>query len=244
MKFIETYKAAIITFLIAGILILAMFSIQLKQKGKLITESYYELEPEPEPLKEELINSDPLKEGASDKAFNEDEAYKKIMQNFKSVSANDFERTIKTLEASKTHDVNEEHSVSESYATNKGRGLNSKETESYKKLQEELKKRLDNKKIADEHAKSKSTLTYSLKGRALEYYKTPRYLCEFGGKIVVSIKVDADGTVYDAYINGSSNSNNQCLINHAIEYAKSAKFSSSERKDQLGTITFIFKGKG
>ncbi|WP_400076229.1 hypothetical protein [Winogradskyella sp. R77965] len=243
MELVDKYKAEIITFLIAGIVVLGLFSAQLKLKGKLITESYYLLEPEPELTEEELQKFEDLTGPSTNKAFNEDQEYKDMMRNFKTISSNDFERTTKALEESKANEVQEETSIDKSYETSSAYALNSKETESYKKLQEELNKRLENKKIADEHAKAKSTLTYSLKGRTLSYYKTPRYLCEFGGKIVVTIKVNGSGNVYDAYINGSSNSSNQCLIDHAIEYAKSVQFDSSDRSDQLGTITFLFKGK-
>jgi len=141
------------------------------------------------------------------------------------------------------NELQEEASINKSYSNSDASALNSEETQSYKKLQDELNKRLENKKQANEHSKTKSTLTYSLKGRILGYYKIPRYLCEIGGKIVISIKVNETGNVTDAAINGSSNSSNQCLIDHAMDYAKSVQFDNSQRKDQLGTITFLFKGK-
>ncbi len=243
MNLIDQHKALIITFLISGIVVFGLFSIQLKLKGNLLTESYYLLEPEPEITKEELQKFEDLTGPSTNKAFNEDQEYKDMMRNFKTVSANDFERTTKALEEAKASEVQEETSLNKSYANSDAYALKSEETKSYKKLQEELNKRLENKKQADEHAKAKSTLTYSLKGRTLTYYKTPRYLCEYGGKIVVTISVNGSGDVNDAYINGSSNSNNQCLLDHAIEYAKSVQFNTSERTDQLGTITFLFKGK-
>jgi len=222
--------------------IFGLFSIQLKLQGKLITESYYLLEPEPEKTEKELQKIKSLKTASTNKAFNEDQEYKDLMRNFKTVSANDFERTTKAIEEAKTSDV-EETSLNKSFANRNAYALKSEETKSYKKLEDELNKRLENKKQADEHAKAKSTLTYSLKGRTLSYYKTPRYLCENGGKIVVNIEVNGSGNVFGAYINGSSNSNNQCLIDHALEYAKSVQFNISERTNQIGTITFLFKKK-
>ncbi|MHA7842163.1 MAG: hypothetical protein ACX93I_02510 [Winogradskyella sp.] len=243
MKFIEQYKAGIITFLITGTIVLAMFSLQLKQKGKLITESYYEVLPEPEITEKEKELLDDLNGKSTNKAFNEDQEYKDMMRNFKTISANDFERTTKALEEAKTSEVLEETSITQSYANGNAYALNSEETESYKKLQEELNKRLENKKIADEHAKTKSTLTYSLVGRTMQDYDIPRYLCERGGKIVVNIVVNGKGIVTDASVNGSSNSSNQCLINRAIEYAKEVQFDSSSKTKQIGTITFLFRGK-
>ncbi|WP_458628503.1 hypothetical protein [Winogradskyella sp. PC D3.3] len=220
-----------------------MFSLQLKLQDNLITESYYLIEPEPEKTEKELQDIEAENGKSTNKAFNEDEEFKEMMRNFKTVSANDFERTTKAIEEAKASEVQEETSITKSYTSSSAYALNSEETQSYKKLQEELKQRLKNKKLADEHAKAKSTLTYSLKGRTLTYYKTPRYLCESGGKIVVSIRVNNAGDVIEAYINGSSNSDNQCLIDHAIAYAKSVQFDTSDKKKQLGTITFLFKGK-
>ncbi len=189
-----------------------------------------------------------LSEASTNKAFNEDESFKEMMHNFKTVSADDFERTTKAREAAKANDAKEEaqDALKESYATPDGKGdyaLNTKETAAYKKLQAELQQRLKNKKHADEHAKTKGTLTYALKGRVLTHYKIPRYLCEVGGKIVITIKVNSAGNVVDASVNGASNSNNKCLIDHAISYAKSVQFNAALRQDQLGTITFLFQGK-
>ena len=244
MNLLEQHKALILTFLISGIVVFGMFSIQLKQQDKLITESYFLMEPEPEKtVEEELQKIEDPNATSTNKAFNEDQEYKEMMRNFKTVSANDFERTTKAIEDAKASEIVEKTNPNTPNANNDSYALNSDDTQSYKKLQDELKKRLENKKIADEHAKTRSTLTYSLKGRTLGYYKIPRYLCEKGGKIVVSIKVNNSGNVTDASINGASNSNNQCLIDSAITYAKSVQFDSSQRKDQLGTITFLFKGK-
>ncbi|WP_299127896.1 TonB family protein [uncultured Winogradskyella sp.] len=244
MKFIEQHKAAIITFLLASTLVLALFSIHLKQQGDLITESYYELEPEPEKSPEETLQDTETLTGAtSDKVFNEDQDYKDMLRNFKTISANDFERTTKSIEASKTSDLSEDYSINKSYTNTNAYALNANESESYKKLKEQLNKRLENKKIADQHAKTKSTLTYSLKGRIMEAYDIPRYLCENGGKIVVSITVNSKGKVTDASINNSSNSKNVCLINRALEYAKAVQFNPSSKTSQIGTITFIFRGK-
>jgi TonB family protein len=241
LNWIEQHKALILTFLLTGIVVFGMFSIQLKQNNASISESFYELEPEPEKPEEVLQEIEDQKLASTNKAFNEDQEYKEMMRNFKTVSANDFERTTKAIEDAKANEPLEENSLNK--ANTKTYAINSDETKSYKKLQDELNKRLENKKIADEHAKTKSTLTYSLKGRTLGYYEIPRYLCERGGKIVVSIRVDEKGNVFEASINGSSNSSNQCLVDAAIDYAKSVQFDSSQRKDQLGTITFLFKGK-
>jgi hypothetical protein len=243
MNLIDKHKAAIITFLLSGIVVLGLFTIQLTQKGTLISESYYKIEPETE--EEKLIKEfEKMKGPSTNKAFNEDQEFKQMMRNFKTLASNDFQRTTKELDnTDNTKDLIEERNINKSINDNNAYALNNAETDSYKALQEKLNKRLENQKIADEHANRRSTLTYSLKGRTLGYYQIPRYLCERGGKIVVSIRVDEKGNVFDAYINGSSNSENQCLIDHAIDYAKSVQFDASDRTDQIGTITFLFKGK-
>jgi len=88
-------------------------------------------------------------------------------------------------------------------------------------------------------------MSYSLVDRTDIYLPTPIYLCEYGGKIVVNITVNANGDVTDAYTNTSSTSTNECLIESAIEYAKEAKFNASpNKKSQIGSITFNFIGKG
>lgn len=243
MNLIDKHKAAIITFLLSGIVVLGLFTIQLTQKGTLISESYYKIEPETE--EEKLIKEfEKMKGPSTNKAFNEDQEFKQMMRNFKTLASNDFQRTTKELDnTDNTKDLIEERNINKSINDNNAYALTNAETDSYKALQEKLNKRLENQKIADEHANRRSTLTYSLKGRTLGYYQIPRYLCERGGKIVVSIRVDEKGNVFDAYINGSSNSENQCLIDHAIDYAKSVQFDASDRTDQIGTITFLFKGK-
>lgn len=247
MNFTEQHKALLITVLIIGTLVLGMFSFQLRKHQDSVAEIYYEIEPEPEEKEEEPKELEEVNAKATDKAFNEDAEYKEMMRNFKAVSSNDFERTTKAIEQAKSAEAElEEQSEeveSKTYANSKAYALNSEDTQSYKALQDALKQSLKNKKQADEHAKTKGTLIYSLKGRTLTHYKIPRYLCEKGGTIVVSIKVNDAGDVFDAYINGSSNSDNQCLINHAIAYAKSVEFDMSDQNSQIGTITFLFKGK-
>ncbi|RNC87805.1 MAG: hypothetical protein ED556_01035 [Winogradskyella sp.] len=239
MSFIEQYKAALITTLITGVVTFGMFSFQLKQSSSEMAETFYDIEPE---IEEEIIKEiEESQKATTNKAFNEDEEFKNMMKNFKSVSANDFEKTTKQLEQNKAEKETEiEESAVSNYDAGKAYALKQNETESYEKLKDVLNKKQHT--IA-EHASGNSTLTYSLKGRRLLSYDTPRYLCERSGKIVVSITVDASGNVIEAAINGSSNSNNECLIEHAIEYAQSVQFNSSNRANQIGSITFYFKGK-
>lgn len=80
--------------------------------------------------------------------------------------------------------------------------------------------------------------------RTDEFLPIPIYLCEDGGKIVINITVNELGKVIDTYVNTSSTSTNECLIESALEYAKQAKFNASPgKKSQLGSITFNFVSK-
>lgn len=244
MQNIDKYKAGLITFLLTGIVVFAMFSFQLSKRAEELAETIYEIEPKTEEEiqqeLEDLKQLEDLKSPTTNKAFNEDEEYKQLMKNFKTVSADDFEKTQKQLEQANRTQSDVETISNSTKSSNAGYALKQKETEAYKSLKNLLDKKQN--QMAD-HASGGSTLTYSLKGRRLLDYNTPRYLCENSGKIVVNIKVDKQGTVFDAYINGASNSNNECLEEHAIEYAKSVRFNSMNRADQLGSITFYFKGK-
>ena len=240
MQLLGKHKAIIITSLITGIVAFGILSIQLKKATDLIAETVYEIEPKTEEeIQKELEELETLKSPTTNKAFNEDEEFKELMKNFKTVSADDFEKTIEQIEKNKSEDNTESESAS-NISTNKAYALTKKDNASYKKLQDLLSKKQDG---VAEHASGGSTLTYSLKDRRLLSYDTPRYLCEQSGKIVVNIRVNQNGNVFDAYINGASNTSNECLTNHAITYAKSVRFNNASRADQLGSITFYFKGK-
>lgn len=245
MLSIGKYKAIIITSLITGIVTFSMFSFHITQNEILISETFYEVETEVESEFEDIfkdINNNNAPN--TNKAFNEDEAFKEMMRNFKTISADDFDKTTKALEKEKSEDETEDNSnpnVSlKSASTSKDYALKENESKNYKELQDLLNKKQNG--IA-EHAKGNSSLTYSLKGRKLLSYDTPRYLCEQSGKIIVNINVNAAGQVIEAYINTASNSSNQCLHDHAIEYAESVRFNSGTSTNQIGTITFYFKGK-
>ena len=87
MNFVEKHKALILTSLIAGTLVLALFSLSIKQKSVLMTESYYEVEPQTEEdIKElELLKALEALENTNPKtnqAFNEDEEFKEMMMKF------------------------------------------------------------------------------------------------------------------------------------------------------------------
>ena len=104
----------------------------------------------------------------------------------------------------------------------------------------DLIKKQQNKDSSNEN----SSISYSLVDRTKINIPPPIYLCENGGKIVVNITVDSQGNVINANFNSASTTDDGCLIDHALEYAKASKFSANANKSsQIGTITFLFKGK-
>lgn len=211
-----------------------------------MAESYFEIEP---PTEEELKQMEELKAmeealKTTNKAFNEDEEFKEMMKNFKSMKFNETEQTTKTSEDEASPKPNDDVVTSSSdYNSSSGYSVNKEELERFKKANDILAMRSAEKRDKNTKANTLSTLTYSLKGRELLSYNTPRYLCEDSGKMVVNITVNNFGDVIDAYVNNASTSTNECLIEHALEYAKSVKFDNASNQEQLGSITFYFKGK-
>lgn len=244
MELIDKHKAGIITFLITGIVVFGMFSFHIKKQSDLIAESYYEVEPiTPEELKQ-LEELEALEKAmkTTDQASNENEEFKEMMKNFKSMNANDFENTNKELEKEAFKEENDVVTGESSYNTSSGYSVNQEELEKYRKAKDVLAMRSSDKK-EDKKSNTVSTLTYSLKDRTLLDYDTPRYLCEYSGKIVINITVNGQGRVMEAYLNNSSTSTNECLIDAALDYAKIVQFDTSATPSQLGSITFHFKGK-
>jgi TonB family protein len=245
LEIIEQHKAGIITFLITGIVVFSLFSFHISKQSDLIAESYYEVEP-PTPEELKLLEELEALEKAlktTDQASNENEEFKEMMKNFKSMNANDFENTTKNLEEEAFKEENDVVTAESSYNTSSGYSVNQEELNKYRKAKDILAMRSPEKKSEDKKSNSVSTLTYSLKGRTLLDYDTPRYLCEYSGKIVINITVNGQGRVIDTYINSSSTSSNECLIDAALDYAKIVQFDPSTTPSQLGSITFHFRGK-
>jgi len=90
-----------------------------------------------------------------------------------------------------------------------------------------------------------STIRYSLINRSALLLPNPVYTCENPGKIVIQITVAPTGIVQDTQYNKSaSTSENNCLIDQALRYAKKARFTSVRTsKEQKGSITFYFPGQ-
>lgn len=107
-----------------------------------------------------------------------------------------------------------------------------------------VEKEADKKEYSNVLKDRKTSISYSLLDRTHYELPPPIYTCIEGGKVVINIEVDARGFVTNAGFNAnSSTTSNGCLVENAIAYAFKARFNSSERALQKGTITYLFQSK-
>jgi len=94
-------------------------------------------------------------------------------------------------------------------------------------------------------AKRRTSISFSLINRSpSRSLPVPIYTCIEGGKIVINIVVNNEGSVVDADFNKkSSSTENGCLIDNALAYAYKANFNKSSKGTQKGTITYLFQEK-
>ncbi|WP_424003094.1 hypothetical protein [Maribacter sp. IgM3_T14_3] len=105
-------------------------------------------------------------------------------------------------------------------------------------------KEAQKKEFTNNLAARKTSVSYSLVDRNNYKLPPPIYTCIEGGKVVINIEVDALGYVTEAdYNEKSSGTSNGCLVDNAINYALKARFNSSDKESQKGTITYLFQGK-
>lgn len=247
MTILSKHKALIITSLIAAIIVLMVFNVHLSRNLGNLAETYYELEPEPE-IKEEVekeLKETPTNTKKTNLAFNETEQFEDLDDDYLDKVREHYDKYAKATETKQeTNQEVKDNNTSE-------------ELSSYQKINELLAAKNKNRQSTASNgndsseeisigqgANRNSTMSYSLVGRTHNFLPTPIYLCQDSGKIVINITVNHLGKVTDTSVNGSSTSTNECLIDHALEYAQNARFSSdASKKTQIGTITFNFKGK-
>ncbi len=231
-----------ITFFSMSIIVLGLYNIHLggqHQEDEYVVElvldeeDLEELIKEEEKLLEELQKLDPIK---SHMAFNE--TAKPSYGN---------PEPLKTLE-----EILEEKAASDSDEIS---DYSSEDSEYTAKIKELAKKREEKKQMLGEReaqkeertnnlAERRTSVSYSLVDRNSYKLPPPIYTCIKGGKVVVNIEVDAVGNVTEANFNQkSSGTSNGCLVENAITYALKAKFNSSTRASQKGSITYLFQGK-
>ena len=237
MNLTNQHKALLITFLLTGTVVLSIFNLGLKKHSEFISESYYQMEPEEELTEEEIKILEALEQlnaskAETNKAFNETSKSKHFAEAYKPIAPPEdyVPKNNNTLEPSEA--------FKKEYENTDDSKVNTEELSSFSKVNDLLKQQ------QDDGANTKSTISFSLKDRKKVHIPIPVYLCEIGGKIVINITVNASGNVTDAYVNTSSSTSNECLVEHALEYAKNSQFSAdASKKSQIGSITFYFIGK-
>lgn len=249
MEFVDRHKALIITILITGIIVFGMFSFHIKQQEDLIAETYFEIEPQTIEELKELQELQEMKEALAsntNEAFNEDKEFKEMMRNFKSMANSRDERAEKTeAPAEDASQAQEDVLTSNSnYNSSKNYAIKEQEKAALNRAKDILAMHSPEKKDKNQTSNKRSSVTFSLKGRSKVKLPPPVYLCEDSGKIVINVTVNSDGLVTKAYLNSSSSSDNQCLIDSALEYAKAAIFNAdASQASQIGSITYYFQAK-
>ncbi|WP_417874514.1 hypothetical protein [Xanthomarina gelatinilytica] len=240
MNLSNKHKALLITLLVSGTIVLSLFSFHIKKQNELMAESYYLLEPEtpktPEELEaEKLAEAVEKQPSETNKAYNETQEYKKFAEAYQPIAPpKDY--------VPKPSENMMENDLTESGTTQAISEIDDAVLSSYSSVNDVLNKRKPSN--SSQSVNKNSSMHYSLVNRTHEYLPTPIYLCEEGGKIIINITVNASGLVTDAYVNASTTSKNECLKDHALDYAKEARFSTDVSKpSQIGTITFYFEGK-
>lgn len=236
MDFFEKHKALIITVLFCSVLILGLYNFNLSQKKKIEQQMLVDLEEytEAEETEEEKPEEEPKPETTQNspkthRAFNENQEARE--ENFNRELDEILEKNSARQEESSDRDNST--STTGTFATGK---------------KSENKKRSDGDNTSEDISTQSgslrnSSISFSLRGRNAVSIPNPIYTCDRQGKIVVNITVNAEGRVIDTDINkASSNSDNECLIEKALEYALNARFSRlAGRNEQPGTITYNFK---
>jgi hypothetical protein len=238
MIFSNKHKALCITFLITGTVVLGMFNLHISQYPDHIAETFYDILHEEEISEKESLErlEQQLKQeqakAETNNAFNQNQKSQRFAKAYTRIAPpEDYIRPdLSAIEDGLYANKKIPQDASK---------IEKEERNSFIKVNEILNKQLD-----DNLNNAKSTMTYSLVNRKHRFLPTPIYLCESSGKIVINITVNALGKVIHTNYNSASSSTNQCLIDHAVEYAKKARFNSdSSKMSQIGTITFFFQGK-
>lgn len=90
--------------------------------------------------------------------------------------------------------------------------------------------------------KGPTVISYFLEGRNARRLPVPAYKCEGGGRVVVDIEVDRDGTVSKVSIDESNSVIDDCMNKAALEAALRSLFSVdlTAHPKQKGSITYLF----
>lgn len=239
----NTYKAMIATTLLSTVVVFLGFTLHIKEQSKLISETFYEMEPETieeeekEELKEILESLDNLLNTTST-----NQAYDENNDEFEDKA---FEERLEEIRNRNNSETTTEHSEKTNESSSTKSSSDKNEANAFDDINDIIAKTSEKKRSPSLAGTNKnSSISYSLVNRTKIDIPPPIYLCEMGGKVVVNITVNSEGKVTNANYNNSSTTENGCLVDHALEYAKASRFNSDNSKpSQIGTITFLFKGK-
>jgi len=232
----------LITFFSMSIVVLVMYGIHLG--GEEVTEDDYVVEMvmdteileeilEEEKAKEDQAKADPIK---SHLAFNETAK----PSYGKPEPLQTLEELMEERSEMSDGDPSENETSDTGYAE-RVKALAKKREEKKQLLGE---KAAQKKEFTNNLAARRTSVSYSLVDRNNYKLPPPIYTCIEGGKVVINIEVNALGYVKEADFNEkSSGTSNGCLVENAIAYALKARFNSSEKESQKGTITYLFQGK-
>ncbi len=236
MDFFDKHKALIITILFCSVLLLALYNFSLSDNNKKAREFLLDLEqlreePEaeeqqPEEIEEQSDNDQMVE---THRAYNQEEETRE--ENF----SEELNEILDRNSASKSESTTEENASAGDYSVDQQSRDETRKESQGDDTSDEISTRsggIDN-----------SSIFFSLRGRSAVFIPNPVYTCDRSGKIVVNITVNAEGRVVRASINeSSSTSNNECLTDQALQYARQAVFSKLPgRNSQPGTITYHFK---
>lgn len=232
MNFNYSYRAFLIATLLVGNLILLLVSVKLQKRGGVLEEEetlpveYAELIPEEEEL-----------------AMSEQEEI-----DIQTHSAyNEAEQFIREIEESRNAEFDETTEPSESQNNFESSDIDfSKAKQALENVKETLEESAAKKeKRTSDGVNRKTTISYNLKDRTAMELPNPVYTCDKGGKIVITVEVDALGRIVKATYNPTlSTTTNGCLIDAAMEYANASRFNTKAAKPrQLGTISYSFPGQ-
>lgn len=241
----NTYKAMIATTVLSTVVVFLGFTLHIKQHSKLVSETYYDMEPEPllEEEKEELQEilqsiDDLLNTTSTNQAYNESNK-----NEFKDAA---FEERMEEIRNRNNTETSETESETTNESNSSQNTSNENEANTFDDINDIIAKTTEKKRpsSSSNSINKNSSISYSLVNRTKIAIPPPIYLCEMGGKVVINITVDNNGNVTNTSFNNSSTTDNGCLVDHALEYAEVSKFNSDNSKpSQIGTITFLFKGK-
>ena len=228
MNFNYSYRAFLITTLLFGFLFTILFGVKIKSK-LLAEEESHAIEFDAEIIEEEnLAQYTEQIKIETNKAYNEAEAFIRGLEHERDAIIQESSESVLTNETSK--EALENNPLAETKKSEKT-ALESKQHSD---------KTIESSKVA-----SKTSIRYNLAERTALELPNPVYTCESGGKVVITIEVNDFGKVTKAsYNKKASTTANGCLIESALEYARTSKFTSKkDRRKQLGSISYSFPGQ-